>query len=226
VGDEVFGWIGQPFSFAALPASVAGRSISLSHLGPSDNDDVGICLCKVHGAIEMGGGLLHGNTSLPIAGGQTSIEAVRRIDFTGALAPKQEHLYPAASLEHGTGEVVQGGWAANTVEDEAGHLIYGPYATDWLGEAGEAVFNVAIDINGGNLDRVLTLDVFDVTGGEILASREIIRTDFNAPLTVQAFRLGFDLRNRVGHSMETRVYWHDNAAIRVESVEVTTWESP
>lgn len=78
--DTVHGWVGQPVSLSPEPGVVAGRSLTLSHVGPSDNDDTGFCFCVVHGGLELGGGLIHGDVSLPIGPGESSIEAVRRLE--------------------------------------------------------------------------------------------------------------------------------------------------
>jgi hypothetical protein len=86
VGSDVLvAWIDQPLTLSPQAAFVPGLALTLSHVGPADNRDVGACLCAVHGAIEMGGGLLHGGShplqdrSLPVAGGAMSIEARRRL---------------------------------------------------------------------------------------------------------------------------------------------------
>lgn len=221
-GDEVFGWIAQPFSMSALPVRVAGRNAKLSNIASADNDDVGICLCGVHGGIEMGGGLLHGGISLPIAGGETSMEAVRRLDFGGATQPSQAFLYPAETLAHATGVADSVGWVANTADHSAGHMIYGPYAVDWQGDAGEAVFAMSIDDHTANSEVVVSIDVYDSTANQTIAFQNIKRDDFTSTGT-QSFRLGFDFRNRTGHTMETRVYWHDKAQIRAEYISVDMW---
>ena len=77
--DVLVGWIAQPLTLSTEAAYVPGTALTLSQVGPSDNDDVGACLCAVHGAVEMGGGLIHAGRSLPIEGGQSSIEARRRL---------------------------------------------------------------------------------------------------------------------------------------------------
>jgi hypothetical protein len=77
--DVLVGWIAQPLTLSASAGFTPGASLTVSHVGPGDNDDVGACLCAVHGAVEMGGGLIHAGRSLPLAGGQTSIEARRRL---------------------------------------------------------------------------------------------------------------------------------------------------
>lgn len=222
-GDEVFGWIAQPFSIGALPLQIAGRSAMLSNIGVSDNDDVGICLCSVHGGIEMGGGLLHGDISLPITGGQSSIEAIRRIDFGGSMTANQQYSYPAQELSHQVGRTDGNDWLATPSEHTEGRLIYGPYTTEWQGDAGEGIYILSIDNNIGNSETVLTIDVYDATADEILSAREIKRTDFSLPSTLQEFRLSFDHRNRNEHIMETRVYWHGNSTVRAASVIVDMW---
>lgn len=86
--DIVIAWMGQPVGFSPQPAAVNGRTLRLSNVGPKDNLDVAFCLCLFHGTIELGGGLLHnaatspdpGGAALPVAGGQSSIEAVRRLE--------------------------------------------------------------------------------------------------------------------------------------------------
>ena len=78
-GDVLVGWIAQPLTLSATAGYGPGTALTVAHVGPSDNDDVGACLCAVHGAVEMGGGLIHAGRSLPLPGGQTSIEARRRL---------------------------------------------------------------------------------------------------------------------------------------------------
>lgn len=104
--DVVFGWLGQPISLGTVGAFERGRALRLSHLGPKDNLDTGICLCVKHGAIEMGGGLLHSapatDAALPIAGGTSSIEARRRLE-TG---PASVIADPPASTTSSTSSTV------------------------------------------------------------------------------------------------------------------------
>ncbi|MEC9071182.1 MAG: hypothetical protein VX938_02330, partial [Myxococcota bacterium] len=221
-GDEVFGWIGQPISLSAYPAEVAGQTAHLDHIGPSDNDDVGFCLCKVHGGIEMGGGLLHGGISLPVASDSLSIEARRRLTLPGDPLSVQTYVYEAETdLFHGTGAPGgAGGWSANTADHLPAHMIYGPYVDEWIGVSGEAAFTILIDNNDANSEGVLTLDVYDATAGQILASQEVSRDDFNAPFVYQDFLLSFALDGLEGHAMETRVYWKANAYIEVDKVTV------
>lgn len=86
--DIAFGWMRQPFVSSAEAGEANGRSLRLSHIGPSDNLDTGLCLCESHGGVEMGGGLLHSSpaedAALPLAGGGLSIEAKRRLETAPA----------------------------------------------------------------------------------------------------------------------------------------------
>lgn len=86
--DIVIAWMGQPVSFSSVPSFENAKALRLSHVGPKDNNDTAFCMCLFHNTIELGGGLLHsastspdpGGAALPIAGGETSIEAQRRLE--------------------------------------------------------------------------------------------------------------------------------------------------
>ena len=73
--DAVLGWANRPLTFT----TPEGRTATIANVGAIDNADVGACFCSVHGAIELGGGLLHAGISLPILGGQATTEARRRL---------------------------------------------------------------------------------------------------------------------------------------------------
>ncbi|MBD89188.1 MAG: hypothetical protein CL940_02485 [Deltaproteobacteria bacterium] len=221
-GDEVFGWVGQPIALSQYPGEVAGQTARLAHVGASDNDDVGFCLCKVHGGLEMGGGLLHGGLSLPIPSNSLSPEARRRLTLPGEPLPTQELVYEAESdLFHGTGKSEPDGWSANTADHGPGHLIYGPYATDWSGVSATVSFIAMIDNNDANSELTLTLDVYDATAGVALGSLAVHRDDFAEPFAYEAFTLLVDIDGLTGNAMETRAYWHANAFVKIDKVLVT-----
>ena len=221
--DVLIAWIDQPITLSAAAGDAVGASATLAHVGPSDNRDVGACLCTVHGGLEMGGGMLHGGDSLPIDGGHSSIVARRRLTVPSVGAPPSVRavVYEAESmLSHGPGRVDGDGWSANTAADAPGHMVYGPYATDWGTGSAQAVFHLQVDNVTAANDLVVTLDVFDATSQVILASRQVHRHDLRAPGAYQRFRLDFPLDGRAGHAFETRIYWHDTSYVKVDKVVV------
>jgi hypothetical protein len=220
--DVLIGWIDQPISMSAAPDYAAGVSATLSHEGTIDNADVGTCLCTVHGAIEMGGGLIHAGISLPIAAGASTVEARRRLRVPGAGAPPAVHdnVYEAEALAHSVGRLDGAAWQAATGLDAAGHMAYGPYATDWGGGSAEAVFTLMVDNITAPNDLVVTLEVNDFTSNQIIASREVRRHELRQALTYQRFAVDVDLRGRAGHQMETRVFWHDVSFVKLDKVTV------
>ncbi len=219
--DEVFAWLDQPISLSVSDQAVAGRSVTLNHVGPSDNADIGICFCSVHGGLELGGGLIHGGTSLPIAGGAMTPEARRRLTLTGT-PQRAVHVYEAeADLSHAVGQAETDGWSASTAADSAEHMAFGPYATNWGGVSAAAAFHLQVDNNVGSA-VVVTVDLYDATSDQILASRALRRNEFADVGVYTTFVLTSDLIGRTGHTMETRVYWHDVSYVRLDKVVVTT----
>jgi hypothetical protein len=220
-GDVIFAWLDQPFGMSAFPDEVPGQTAILSHVGLSDNADVGMCLCKVHGGIEMGGGLIHGGTSLPIDGGQTSMEARRRLELPGENSYPKTYSYDAVDdFLHAIGNEEDDGWAAATGFHDAGHMIYGPYTSDWCGFTGEANFSLMVDNNTADDFLVVSLEVYNSTTGQIIANRPVTRTEFVAPFVYQSFSVPFDATNCSDDAMELRVYWTDLSYVKVQTISV------
>ncbi len=222
--DEIFAWLRQPISLSASGWLAPGRSATLSHIGEVDNDDVGVCFCTVHGGLEMGGGLIHGGVSLPIEGGASTPIAIRRLRLPVGAEPAARWSYPGAELSHGIGRADGDAWTASTEPDEAGHMVFGPYADGWGEAPVDVEFVVSVDDVDADDQPVITVDVYDADAGEVLASDEVRRGRFEAPGRSQPVSLYADLTGRAGHRMETRVFWHDVAHVRVERVTVTRLE--
>jgi hypothetical protein len=219
--DVVMAWADQPLTLGGINDYAAGRTATVSHVGPSDNQDVGACLCVVHGAVEMGGGLVHAGQSLPVAAGQASIEARRRLTFPNASAlgvVTGRTFDGVTGLAHGVGRAEADGWSAATGPDRAGHMIYGPYATDWGGGAAQAVFDLMVDNNSADNGVVVKIDINDFTTNTIVATREVRRREFRGTFTYQRFTLNTPLDGRAGHQMEARVYWTDISYVKVKRV--------
>jgi hypothetical protein len=220
--DVIVAWAKQPFSVSATNDYAAGRAATIAHVGASDNDDVGGCLCVVHGAIELGGGLIHAGTSLPIDGGQETIEGTRRLTVPSSvkLGSVSGKTYEPKSMGHNVGRAEGDGWSANTGDDAAGHMLFGPYATDWGGGAAEAVFSMMVDNVTASDDVVVTLDIYDGTTGTILSQREVRRREFRKASEFQRFTLDAGLEGRAGHKMEVRAWWQDKSYVKIGSLRV------
>jgi hypothetical protein len=234
--DVLTGRNDQALSLSATGAFAAGSSARVSHSG-TDSRDVGVCLCSVHGGLEMGGGVLHSggpnpDVSLPIAGGEMSAMATRRLELLRDAAGPQvvAHSYDAETdpaLQHPIGRRDGDGWSANTVSDAPGYLSFGPYAIDWGGGSAEAVFFLMVDDDRPDgREDVVTLDIYDATARQVLATRVIRRSELRAPSTYQRFALDFDLEARIADQLEARVYWHDFYDVKLDKIIVHTAELP
>jgi hypothetical protein len=227
--DVLIGWIDQPVSLSADRSYATGISATLSHEGTIDNADVGACLCTVHGAIEMGGGLVHAGISLPIAAGASTVEARRRLKFhreTKAPVMRQAVFEAEDVLGHSVGRVDGDGLSAATGLDAKGHMAFGPYATDWGNGSMQAVFMLMVDNNTAANDVVASVEINDATSGKVIASRDIRRHEFRATRTYQRFTLNADLEGSAGHRMETRVFWHDVSFVKLDKVFVNLASAP
>jgi len=222
--DVGLSWAKQPFSVSGTNEYAAGRSVTVSHEGPSDNDDLGGCLCVVHGGIELGGGLIHEGISLPLEAGKSTIEAVRRLRLPNTIrrgTVSGRKFRANDELRHAVGHPDGDGWYAATGPDGKGHIVYGPYARDWGGGTVQAAFSMMVDDNDYDNDVVVTLDIRDQTTDTVIASRDIRRREFRRPQALQRFVVNADLAGRSGHEMETRVFWHDISYVKVSQVSVS-----
>ncbi|MGI8967394.1 MAG: hypothetical protein ACR2H1_15100 [Limisphaerales bacterium] len=104
-------------------------------------------------------------------------------------------------------------WSANTAQDGPGFLCYGPYTSTLRKGPNDAGFYLMIDNNSADNLTVVNLDVYDVTTGQILATKAVTRREFTATWTYQAFHLNFYVPNW-NHVIEFRTYWYDKAYIR------------
>lgn len=223
--DALIAWAGQPLSFSDRAGYVAGRSFTLSHVGAVDNDDVGACLCAVHGGLELGGGLIHGGISLPVAPGASSPVARRRLSLRrddgqpgGERVVRYEAEGPA--LRHAIGRAEADGWSANTADDAPGHMVFGPYARDWGERRAGVTFTLMVDVAQAADDEVVALEVFDADAEEMLGRRVVRRGEFGADFAWRDFTVEVDLAGRGGHAIETRVWWTDRSYVRVDAITV------
>ena len=113
------------------------------------------------------------------------------------------------------------GWSAAVSQDPKGHMLYGPYATNWGGNHAEAAFRMLVDNVSANNDVVAEIDIFDSTSGNVLASKAVRRGEFQARFKYETFKISAGLTGRAGHKMEVRVDWRDVSYVLVDKVEVT-----
>ena len=214
--DVVLGQAGQPVTLSPAARLMNGRTFTLSNHG-EDTRDSGFCLCIVHGAIEMGGGLL----SLPVPGGQLSHLAIRRLNLVVDETPARVWRYEAETdLQHSIGRIDGDGWSASTDQDEPGMLSFGPYSRDW-GEGGRrALFRMMVDVVTSGEEHVVTLDIYDVEANQILAEVDISRSAFNRAFEYQEFELLFNTAGRDQRPLEARVYWHDHSYVRLDRIVI------
>lgn len=125
-------------------------------------------------------------------------------------------VYQAENMYHQIGRADGDGWSANTTQDNPGFLVYGPYVSDIPAGNRIAIFKMMVDNNTINDDAVITIDVYDSTSGNVLASRVITRKQFLKANCYDVFRLNFT--QTAGNTMEFRAYWHDRAYIKMDNV--------
>ena len=219
--DDVWAWLGQPVSWSREGKFSLGDSLRLSHEGVMDNGDVGFCFCNTHNGIEIGGGVLHQKPSLFLPGGTESPVAVRRITFPNSepRSPFPITYEAEADLLHGFGQGDGEGWSATTAGNDSGHLIYGPYSTQWGDGKRTARFRMMLDnVTAGG--TVAVIDIYDYTTDEVIALRRVRRSEFNEPFEYQDITLSFDLKGREGHLMEARLWWTDVSYLNVDYVQI------
>lgn len=123
------------------------------------------------------------------------------------------------SIGHNTGQQEGTDWAAYVSSHGAGHMVYGPYDTSFGKGRHQAQFQLQVDNNSGN-DVVATLDVVTEFGVNILAQKQIKRSDFSAANTWQWFNVDFD-HPCFGY-VEARLYWHDNTNLKYRETRITS----
>ena len=128
--------------------------------------------------------------------------------------------WEAETLYHLIGYADGDGWAANTGLP-ANWLTYGPYAAFPVGSR-VGTWRMLIDVrNVPDNSPVVTVDVWDATAGQQLASRVVTRHQWATDMTYQVFELPFPLDlSRAGHLIELRTFYHGAAYVRVDKIGV------
>lgn len=145
-----------------------------------------------------------------------------RISKSSILASQAMMSWEAEDLRHATGYAESDGWAAS-VENPQRHMTFGPYTTDIPVGSHDAVWKLMVDNNTADNVDVVTLDAYDSTAGEMLASRTLTRKEWLAAWQYQLFYLPFSLNQaRAGHAIELRTWYKGTSYVKVDRIGVAT----
>lgn len=122
------------------------------------------------------------------------------------------------SIGHQTGGAQGSDWVSTAGVNSAGFMSYGPYDGSFGQGHHTAGFLIQVDNISGS-DVVATLDVVTGYGANVIAQKQIRRSDFTAANQWQWFTLEFD--NPCFGLVEARINWHGNTTLRENQVTVT-----
>jgi hypothetical protein len=124
-------------------------------------------------------------------------------------------------LGHLTGHAEGTNWAVYAGSDSPTAMVYGPYDTTYGQGHHTAQFKLMVDNNSGS-DVIGSLDVVTGFGGNVLATRQVRRSDFTSANQWQNFTLQFD--NPCFGTFEARVWWAGNASMKFAQLTITPLE--
>ena len=155
--------------------------------------------------------------------GQSS-ESTRTTEVSAT--PVARWLMQSPGIGHVIGRLDADGWSANTAQDPANFLQYGPYVPTAAG-AHTASWELMVDNNtfAGDGGPVLELQAYDSTANVTLAVRDVQRREFTAALQYQTFALPFTLA-APGDKLEFRVLWLRKSYVRERSVALDLPSAP
>lgn len=126
-----------------------------------------------------------------------------------------------STMGHKTGRLETDGWLCQVGVDAANqHMVYGPYDKTVPAGPNSAEFRLMVDNNTVNDEPVVTIEAFDSTAGQSLASRVVTRKQFGVAGAYTTISLPFNL-SADEHALELRVLWSGAAYTKVDWVGVT-----
>lgn len=124
-------------------------------------------------------------------------------------------------IGHKTGRLETDGWLCQVGIDKANeHMVYGPYDKTLPAGGNTAEFRLMTDNNTVNDDALVTLEAYDTTAGQLLASKVVTRKQFSADGEYVTISLPFSLAADE-HALELRVFWTGAGYTKVDWVGVT-----
>lgn len=152
-------------------------------------------------------------------GAKTSY-ALDRADNRANLTTQTQFsaAWEAEALYHVIGYADANGWASN-VTISPNFMTYGPYSSLPTGSR-VGTWRALIDVrNVADNSAVITLDVWDATAGQQLASRTLTRHNWASGMAYQVFELPFNLDSgRTGHAIELRTWYNGAAYVRLDKI--------
>lgn len=126
----------------------------------------------------------------------------------------------ATELPHVIGYAGPNGWVADT-SMSSGFMTYGPYGGVLPG-ARNGVWRIMVDnVSSPDVLPVVTLDIWDSTASQPVASVTLNRHAWTAANTLQDIRLPFvQDGSQAGHAMEFRTFYNGNAKVTVQWVGI------
>jgi hypothetical protein len=213
---------------SAAPTRLAGRSIGVEQ---SDPGGVGLCLCRAHGGVELGGAVL-ANLTLPgtLAPAHPMVGPVHRRRFllgdaggAGSIVSHRLQAEEPDPVLHEVGLADGTAWsAAASATLPPGFLYYRKYLPIEKGATGQAAFTLGIDSVDALDVPVVTVDLVH-NARDVIASRDLLRSAFRANRQPQRFVL--DFQSPGDGVIEPRVRWHNRAGTRLDGI-VLNWIPP
>jgi hypothetical protein len=146
------------------------------------------------------------------AGSILTLEEDITLADAAVTPPTTRHDVETLAWGHQVGRLEIDGWSADTNLDPAGFMAFGPYISLSPG-AFQADFRLLVDNNNADNLVVARIEARDSTANQILAQRDLRRTDFTSAATYQDFALPLSSAGN-GHRIEFRTYWHDRSYVR------------
>ena len=163
------------------------------------------------------------------ATGQTLVETPRyEINCMNipVLSKSEVKVFEAEDLKHTVGYSVQGGWAVknrfgwdNLQRGDGGYLVKGGYISKPGSGGLRVVFRLKTDVNNiGVWDKLMRLEIFDSTSGNVITQHIVERNYFRASDQFQNFVLHADLKGREDHTIEARIWYLGNAYVEIDKL--------
>jgi hypothetical protein len=123
-------------------------------------------------------------------------------------------------ISHAVGRADADGWSASPTDDDAGHMMFGPYVSDLPAGHHKASFRMMVDDNTAANDLCVTVEVSNYTSGTLLGSLDVYRHDWTNAGAYQDFDVLYNYAT-AGDALEFRVHWKDVAYVLVDRVKIT-----